>query len=140
MAADAPLIRLELAEQQNENGALKHIWGSTQITIPAEPELKPVEDGLETYELLFLGTPVWAGGVSPPMRSFLESREFFRDRFALFATYSGRTGKVFHEFRRLLAGSEILGELGVREPREQSPEDLNKRAEAWVKEVEKQLS
>lgn len=138
-AAKAALLPITVAEEHAPEGGIRHIWGSTQITLPEEPVLMPIEADLDAYDLLFLGTPVWAGGVSPPLRSFLGSREFFRRNFALFASYSGRTGRVFQEFRRLLAGNELLGELGVREPLEQSEEAVRKRTTAWVREIEKEL-
>lgn len=136
-ATGGRIIEITPQVSQESAGNLKHIWGSTQVTLPEEPSITPIEENLESYDLLFLGTPVWAGGVAPPVRTFIKEREFFRREFALFASYSGRTGRVFQDLRKRLAGNEVLGEIGVREPLEQRGSELEKRMCAWVREMEK---
>ena len=136
-AVGATVIEIKPEAAQKGKGSLKHIWGSTQVTLPEEPPIAPIEDDLQSYDLLFLGTPVWAGGVAPPVRTFIREREFFRRDFAVFASYSGRTGRVFQDFRKRLVGNEILGEIGVREPLEQQGQELEERIHAWAREMQK---
>lgn len=131
------LIEIRPERKQEQESSLKHIWGSKQVTLPEEPSIIPVEEEFERYDLLFLGTPVWAGGAAPPICTFIKEREFFRKEFALFVSYSGRTGRVFQELRKRLAGNEILGEIGVREPLEQSGSELEERIRAWAREMQK---
>ncbi|MFP4425121.1 MAG: hypothetical protein ACLFPP_01595 [Spirochaetaceae bacterium] len=64
----------------------------------------------------------------------------FRKSIALFASYSGRTGRVFQDFRKRLAGNEIRGEIGVREPLEQQGPELEERIRVWAREMQKLLS
>lgn len=132
---DGDLIELRPTLKQDDEKAIKHIWGSTKVTLPEEPTLHSIEEDLDKYDLLYLGTPVWAGGIAPPVKRFLSEREFFRRDFAVFASYSGRTGRVFQEFRKHLAGNELLGELGVREPLERKGPDLEERIRAWTRET-----
>lgn len=136
----ADLIEVTPAAGEQGSGSLKHVWGSTQVRLPEEPSINPIEEDLDSYDLLFVGTPVWAGGVAPPMRTFLKEREFFRRNFALFASYSGRTGRIFQELRKRLAGNEILGEIGVREPLEQQGTKLEERIRAWAREMQDKLN
>ena len=138
--ARAELIELTPRKEQPSGSTIKHIWGATQLSLPEEPLLEPIKQDPHDYDLLFVGTPVWSGGVAPPVRTFLRGTEFFRHRFALFAAYSGRTGRVFREFNELVRGNEILGELGVREPLQQEDRDLRKRIEAWTAELLKNVN
>lgn len=137
--AAAELIEVLPADKQPSGRSIKHVWSSTTVTLPEEPTLAPIETDLTAFDLLYIGTPVWAGGIAPVMRSFLQGREFFRRNFALFASFSGRAGGVFQELRRYLAGGEVLGEIGFREPLEQDQSDVEERIGQWVREMEKQL-
>ncbi len=139
-AARAEVIELAPVMKQPAERSLEHIWSSTTVTVPEEPVLRSMERDLAPFDLLYIGTPVWAGGAAPPLRTFLKGREFFRRNFALFAGYSGRTGKVFQDLRGYLTGGEVLGEIGFREPLEQDQSDLEERIDRWVREIEKQLA
>lgn len=134
------IIEITPAAGENGDRNLKHIWGSTQVHLPEEPTIKPLEEDIDSYDLLFIGTPVWAGGVAPPIRTFLNEREFFRRNFALFASYSGRTGRIFQDLRSRLTGNEILGEIGVREPLEQDRSKLEERIRTWAREMQDKLN
>jgi flavodoxin len=134
------MIEVTPAPTEEGRGPLKHVWGSTQLRMPEEPSINAVEADLDIYDILFVGTPVWAGGVAPPLRTFLNEREFFRRNFAFFASYSGRTGRVFQDLRRRLAGNEVLGEIGVREPLEHRGSKLEERIRKWAREMQKKLN
>ncbi|HWW69835.1 MAG TPA: flavodoxin [Duganella sp.] len=71
-------------------GFLRSAWQALRKS-PAEiepPRYRPAD-----YPFIVLGTPVWAGRMSAPMRSYiLQQREHFR-RVALFCTMGGRDGQ-----------------------------------------------
>ena len=76
----------------------------------APPTLDP-----SGYELVVLGTPVWASHVSSPMRSFVHAHASKLKRIALFCTQGGSGGpKVLQELAAL-CGKNAVATLVLRE-------------------------
>lgn len=46
----------------------------------------------ENYDLVVLGTPVWAGSISSPLRTWLKRHRSELERVAVFVTQGGRGG------------------------------------------------
>ena len=64
--------------------ALRHVFSKT---------LPPIETGnwvLDKYDLVIIGTPVWGGRMSAPIRSFLVQHRQELKNVAYFATCGGR--------------------------------------------------
>jgi hypothetical protein len=84
-----------------------------------KPALRPLEKDPRDYDLLFIGTPVWAGHFTPPLRSFFAQTDLQDKAIALFCTYRGGVGSTFDDMRAELAKSRILGERAFAEPVDQ---------------------
>ena len=66
------------------------------------PEIVPLAANPDRYHLVVLGTPVWAGHVSSPMRRFLRDHASSLRRVAFFCTQGGRGAEqVFREMAAL---------------------------------------
>ncbi len=78
-------------------------------------ELKPLEHDPANYDLVAIGTPVWAGSVSVPVRAFLEEHRGRLKQVAFFLS-CGSTGqrRVFRQMAELCL-REPVARLGVRE-------------------------
>ena len=68
------------------------------------------------YDLVFLGTPIWAWNVTPPMRAYLAGHKSKLNRVAFFCTEGGSGGK--RAFRQMadLIGKQPVATLEVTEP------------------------
>jgi|GEM_PF-2143440 len=87
-----------------------YTWRNHVIHVSQTPTIRHPEFEPEEYDLIVLGTPVWSGSISPALRSFLDSQEFFRRRFALFCCYERRVGSALSDIRDRLAGNTIVDE------------------------------
>ena len=67
------------------------------------------------YDLIFIGTPIWAGNMAPAVRAYLSESSISGKKVGLFCSCGGSEGKAFKEMRELLPGCAIAGELAVRE-------------------------
>lgn len=84
--ADFELIR-EARGRAGLRGYLRAVADSLRRRAPPiEPPLRNPAD----YALVILGTPVWAGNMAAPMRSYLERYQNSLPRVALFCTMGGR--------------------------------------------------
>lgn len=79
------------------------------------PPLKPTRNDPANYELVILGTPVWAGRLSSPMRSYIEHNAPRFNNIAAFCTMGGTGGdKVLDEIATL-AGKTPVARLALRD-------------------------
>ncbi len=78
------------------------------------PEIKPLKADLDEYDTVILGTPVWWYTFAPARHSFLKEQNLFGKNVYLFATNGGWLGHTRKDFRKLLKGCEIKGEISIR--------------------------
>lgn len=107
-------LELSVAKSRSPDDLQRYVWCQEEVSIPIEPAVRHDEYRFTAADLIVLGTPVWAGTLSPPMRSFLRQHEFFRKAIALFCTYDGRAGACLGDMRALLSGSDIVAESSFR--------------------------
>ena len=73
---------------------------------------------IENYDLLFIGTPIWAGKITPHIRSFLKDIELKDKKVFLFTTYGSGflKNKAMEEFVKLVKakGGEVVEKIEVR--------------------------
>lgn len=107
-------------------------WGDGEVSMAERPEIAHREFDFGSVDLLVVGTPVWAGSMAPPVRSFLTAHEFFRRTFALFCCYSGRVSAALDHMEDLLIGNEVIDTLALREPRRGDHDEIVDRAGRWA--------
>lgn len=107
--ADFELIR-ESRGRNGPLGFLRSLWDSLRHRRPAisAPE-RPVGD----YALVILGTPVWAGQMASPMRSYIEQHGRDFHRVALFCTMGGSGGAKALAEMAALCGKAPLAEVAL---------------------------
>jgi flavodoxin len=71
-------------------------------------EIQPVPADPAEYDLVILGTPVWAGHVCSPMRAYISAQRARFPQLAFFCTQGGSgADKVFREMAELCARQPI---------------------------------
>lgn len=77
------------------------------------PVIEPLSCELESYGLIILGGPVWAGHIAPPVRTLLQEERARMRSLAFFLTHGGSpAAPVFAEMQRL-AGTAPVATLAV---------------------------
>jgi hypothetical protein len=100
-----------------------------------EPELLPMEKDPAAYDLIFLGTPVWAFSYTPAVRAFLAHANLRGKKVALFCCHGGGKGRTFRKMQDALPGATILGEADFVEPLRTGPMKHGERAAEWAREI-----
>jgi flavodoxin len=91
----------------------------------AAPTL-PLAHALADYDLIFVGTPTWSGGLSSPVRGFLMQNRGRLPMVALFATCSGyETSDAIQQMAALL-NTRPVAELTILEA------DAKRSPAVWV--------
>jgi len=79
------------------------------------PPIEPATADAKSYDLVILGTPVWASHMASPMRSYLQANAGKLARVGSFCTQGGSGGpKVLAELADL-AGKRALATLLLNE-------------------------
>ena len=133
IAVSADILRLEVAKERKSHGFGKYLWGGRQVVMKSKPALKPMDKNPADYDVLYLGTPVWAYTFSPAMRSFFSAVKLDGKKIALFCSCGGDRRKTFEHMRARLQGNEILGEFEAVEPIHQATEAQKQKAIDWAK-------
>jgi flavodoxin len=68
----------------------------------------------EEYDMIIVGTPVWAGKMTPAVRTYLTSHDLNGKNLGFFSTALRDSGKPFEEMEKLAPGASIIGTLGLR--------------------------
>ena len=66
------VLRLRPAKRYPRKGALKFLVGGKSACLAETPKLRPYEFNADDYARIIFGFPVWAGNVTPPIRTFIE--------------------------------------------------------------------
>ena len=82
------------------------------------PELEPYTFDAFSYDRIVFGFPVWAGNVTPPIRTFIKDNELSGKRIAAFACQSGSVAeKAFEKLKVALSIKELEAELVLIDPK-----------------------
>jgi flavodoxin len=128
----ADLLELKPVRQPASRGFSKYFWGGRQVMMKETPELLPFDKKPQDYDLLFIGTPVWAWRYTPALATFFSKVPLQGKKIALFCCSGGGAGKTLEKMKDKLAGNEIVSQMSFIEPKRDRP--LNAaNAQNWAK-------
>lgn len=138
-AIQADLLTLQPRKTPASLTILKILWGVKQVLFKEKPELRPFDKDPTAYDLIFLGTPVWAGGYAPALRTFFSTTSLQQKHVALFCCYRGNEGQTFDKMKAELADNTLVGSQGFREPLQDAEVNAQK-AHEWAKMIREKIS
>lgn len=72
------------------------------------PAILPVDVDPQNYDLILIGTPLWSGTITPPMRTFLSDKDWNGKQIALFLTHKGSVlGKGVEAVQEVCSGASV---------------------------------
>ena len=131
----AEMLELKTLDQTRPEGFKKYFWGGRQVMMKEKPELMPFDKKIEDYDVLIIGTPVWAFSYTPALDTFFSKVNVRLKKIALFCCSGGGKGKTLEKMKASLAGNFFIGEHSFREPL-RFKEKSALEAKAWAKELE----
>lgn len=103
-----------------------------------KPELLTTNKNPDDYDILFIGTPIWANKYAPAINSFLDKIQIRGKRIALFCCYArGGNGKAFSMLKEKLVGNDFIGEIELKDPLQNGKEEARKQLEQWIETIMK---
>lgn len=132
---EADTLRLVPREAYHTGGFKKYFWGGKSAVMSEAPELEPYDVDPAGYDLIILGTPVWAGRCTPPLRTFLTRHRLTGKRVAAFACASGSFPMRAFDQLAELAGTPLVCTELFRDPRTGKDPAVNEKLDRFVREV-----
>lgn len=100
------------------------------------PAIRAMSHSLSDFDLVIIGTPVWAQGPAPAIQVLLSSANLQGKVVALFCTMGGVGDKrTFAKMEGLLTGSRTIGRLSFDQQEMKSSETVAQRVTAWTTEL-----
>ena len=131
----ADILRLQLAKELKTKSFIKYLWGGKEVFVKKTPALLPYHFNVNAYDLIFIGTPVWAWNFAPALRTFLTETIIKNKKLALFCCHGGSKGKIFTRLKTAFEGNDFVGEISFRDPLRIKTEASVKQAAEWAKKI-----
>jgi flavodoxin len=86
--------------------------GKKEVESGYKPPLKRKVDNLSSYEVIFVGTPIWWYTIAPPVATFLAESDLAGKTIIPFCTHGGYgAGHSLEDIKKLAPKSQVLDEL-----------------------------
>lgn len=123
----ADTLRLYPKKAYPTGGFKKFFWGGKSAVMAETPALEAYSFEGEKYDRVIFGFPVWAGNITPPLRSFIKENDLSGKKFAAFACQSGSGAeKAFLKLKACLGVEQLDAELILIDPKAK-PDAENER-------------
>jgi flavodoxin len=115
-----------IKEFDDRFGVSKYLAAGRDAIFKRLGPIQPTQNNPAQYDLIILGTPIWAWNVSPPMRAYIAGHKSKLNQVAFFCTEGGSGGqRAFREMADLI-GKQPVATLEVTEPDLKSGADKEK--------------
>ena len=119
------LLRLQPVRDYPKSGFRKFFRGGKSAVMAETPDLSPYAFDPSACDRVVLGFPVWAGTLTPPLRTFLRDNDLSGLRVAVFACQSGAGAeKAFGKLKDALGIDAFEAELILIDPKDK-PDPAN---------------
>lgn len=126
----------EVIDKKNRQGRLAFVKGGYDSLRKKLTKIE-VSKKIDNYDLIIIGSPVWADGITPAIRTFIEKNDFSNKQIACFMTLKGdNPKKALENMKEAILPQIPLSELGITD-------DLKNRKESeqqiinWCKVLQK---
>jgi len=93
---------LEIIAERDRKGIAGYIISGKEAIAKKITAIKKIEKNLSDFELIIIGTPIWGGNISSPIRTVLEEYKNKFKKIAFFATQGGNGAeRAFSEMEKI---------------------------------------
>jgi flavodoxin len=121
----------EIKEAKGRSGPIGWLKSGMESTRKMLPQIEALQHDQASYDLVVIGTPIWASNMSSPVRAYVTKHGHDARSVALFCTGDGdNPEKAFVPLTELL-GKEPIATMGLIGERREG-EAATQRIEAFV--------
>ena len=136
-SVEADILGLKPVKELNPESGMNYVWGGYQAVMSKKPELEPFAINPGDYDIIFIGSPVWAWRHSPPVYTFIKKYELKGKKVALWTIGGDYSPKAMVRFKKAIPeGIDIIGEIQFREGNlKENTDEEKQRIVTWAKEM-----
>ncbi len=105
----------EIVDTVDRSGIVGWLGGGRAATLKRPTEIEPIEADVASFDLVVIGTPVWAWTCAPAPRTFCEQFAAQLSTVAFVATMGGSGDRGAFEAMGKLCGTAPVATLALRE-------------------------
>lgn len=106
------LFELEPATPYSQDYKTVERQGKEEVETGYQPPLKATVDNLASYDVIYVGTPIWWYTIAPPVATFLARPDLSGKTIVPFCTHGGYgAGRSLDDIKKLAPGSNVTEEL-----------------------------
>lgn len=128
----ADTFKLKPQKEIPKEGFKKFFWGGKSVIFKEKPKLLNENLELDPYDVVILGTPIWAGSFAPPIQTFLSENIIKNKSIYIFACHGGGgAAKCFSKLKRVLKDNTIKGVAEYLDPKKNDLTLVSKRVDEF---------
>ena len=120
----------ELVDLKSRAGAIGWMSAGRDATGNRQTEIAETKKNPADYDLVVVGTPVWAWGPSAAVRTYVGKHDLAGKKVALFFTLDNNPRGAVEKTKKLMPNSSFVGELVLVKPLKDK-EDTEKKIREW---------
>lgn len=124
----------EIIDKTNRSGVIGYLRSGKEAVKKTLADIELAKIDPSGYDLVVIGTPVWAANMASPVRTYLTNQKDKLKRVAFFATQGGTASYETHDNMAELVGLKSVGSLVVVS-RDVANNKYQEKLDKFVKEI-----
>lgn len=127
------LVEIELVTPYSKDYKTVEKQGQDEVNAGYKPPIKTKITDIESYDVIFIGSPIWWFTIAPPVSTFLAEHNLNGKKIVPFITHGGYgLGRSISDIKKLAPKSDILKEYEVEGNKLNSTKDLLSK---WLEKI-----
>lgn len=101
----------EIIDLKKRNGLIGFLGGGFDARLGKETKIGPTQKSPVDYDLIVVGTPIWAGRPTPAITTYLKKTDLSGKKVAVFLVQGGKKPQGIVQMKALIPNVNYLGEL-----------------------------
>jgi flavodoxin len=119
----------EIVDLKKREGAMGWIISGKDASQKKLTKIAPINRSPSDYDLVVVGTPIWAWAPTPAFRTYLSQNSLVGKKVAVFYTFDSDPKQASEKIHEILPNVAIVGELPLKDPAKNKEETEKKIAE-----------
>jgi flavodoxin len=126
----------EVIDKKHKKGKLIYLKGGFAAFREKQTEIESSKS-IQDYGLIVVGSPIWAGKISPAIRTFLTKNDFSEKQVAYFVTLGGdKAEKSLKNIKETINPKSIVKELAITQALK-NQQETEKQVAEWCSQLQK---
>ncbi|WP_343009567.1 flavodoxin family protein [Clostridium celatum] len=133
---NADILEVRTKKKYYDKGFRKYFFGGKNVLFKVKPQLEEIDKNINSYENIFIGTPIGVGTYAPAYNTFLEKYKIQNKKIALFACHGGGGAlKFYNNIKEKIPNNKFIGEIDFFEPINSNKEECLEKVSKWAKSI-----